>query len=46
MKAKVKMIDFKTEVIKGTSTPVFNYSQVFYFTTNKEVRQKIFNLLL
>ena len=41
IKNKVKMIDFKTEIIKGTSTPAFKFSQVFYYTIDNEVKHKI-----
>ena len=34
---ETKMIDFKTSVIKGTNNPKFNYSQPFFYRTNKKV---------
>lgn len=37
IKIKTKMLPFKTEVIKGTSTPNFKFSQQFYYSVNHQV---------
>lgn len=37
IKIKTKMLPFKTEVIKGTSTPNFKFSQQFYYSVNRQV---------
>ena len=33
---EIKMIDFKTNVIKNTNKPKFSYKQAFFYKSNKE----------
>jgi hypothetical protein len=34
---EIKMIDFKTNVIKNTNKPKFSYKQAFFYKSNKEL---------
>ena len=38
-----KLMDFKSGVVKGPSNPNFNYSQLFYYTMNSQVKEHLMN---